>query len=52
MSCKKDLKACDPDALICRLNPNDLDPHFYDSDSGARRVFVNRYCSNFKKSEG
>jgi hypothetical protein len=50
MSCKKDLKPCDPDSPICRLT-NEADACFYDQESGQKRVFFNRVCSNFKKKE-
>lgn len=52
MSCKLDKKPCDPASLVCRLNPNDPNPYFNDSTSGARIPFINRYCCNFKKNEG
>ena len=47
-TCKVDLFPCDPDNKVCRLNPADPDPYIYDTTSGARLVFYNRMCSNFK----
>lgn len=51
MSCKVDGKSCDGDGKVCRLNPDDKEPFFYDDTDGRKHVFYNRFCSNFRKVE-
>lgn len=49
--CKIDGKFCDGASLICRLNPSETHPMYYDDTDGSLRDFCNRKCSNYKKED-
>jgi hypothetical protein len=47
--CKIDKKSCDGESLVCRFNPSDVKPFYYEITDGSKRLFYNKGCSNFKK---
>lgn len=48
MSCKLDNKKCDSDSLICRLNPNETEPYYF-NQFGEKSPLINSKCSNYAK---